>query len=453
MRSWTLLVVGSLVLLLASIAGADGSSALEDPIDSAPVVRWDDFDDPNFDPTATEPLVALDQALDNDGGAPASTPEPAGQRATAIPLGQMLVTADGVEGRLHVVSLGETLWDISDAYLGTPWVWPSVWNDNSEIENPHLIQPGDRLWITSTEIRVISQQEAEDMMRVDAPLVASQVPEPPVPLEPIVDETPILEDSLEPEELPVAVPLQAGGMPETGRVVPVSWRENLNFVSSQKLEGASTIVESPVIRTWLAQGDAVFIGLGEGEVSVGEQFTVFRDTQRVVDPETQAVIGYHVNVLGWIEVEEVEKEASRATVRLSISEIARGDRIMLREPVSRNVVVKMAQEGLEARIVYMPTVRAMMGPTDYVYLNRGSIHGLEVGTELEVYEAGTQERERVRNITVRVPDNVVANLVVVTLQPEAAVAYVTSGTRELEVGEVARGVRYNRLAQAPSPAF
>jgi len=449
MRSWILLVVGSLVLLLASIAGGDGSSALEDPIGSAPVVRWDDFDDPEFDPTATEQLVALDR----DGGAPASAPGPAGQRAGAIPLGQMLVNADGVEGRLHVVSPGETLWDISDAYLGTPWVWPSVWNDNSEIENPHLIEPGDRLWITSTEIRVIGQQEAEDMMQVAAPLVASQVPEPPVPLEPIADETPILIASLEPEELPVAVPLQASGMPETGRVVPVSWRDNLNFVSPRKLQGASSIVESPVIRTWLAQGDPVFIGLGEGEVSVGERFTIFRDVVRVIDPETQLVVGYHVNVLGWLEVKEVEEEASLATVRLSISEIARGDRIMRREPVSQNVAVKMAQEGLEARIVYMPINRVMMGPTDYVYLNRGSIHGLEVGTELEIFEAGTQEPERVRNITVRVPDNVVANLVVVTLQPETAVAFVTSSTRELELGEVARGARHDRLAQAPSPAF
>jgi hypothetical protein len=451
MRSWTLLVVGSLVLLVASVAGADDSSALEDPTGSAPVVRWDDFDDPEFDPTA----MAGEQpvAMDRDGGALAWAPATAGQRADAIPLGQMLVSADGVEGRLHVVSPGETLWDISDAYLGTPWVWPSVWNDNSDIENPHLIQPGDRLWITSTEMRVISEQEADDMMQVSASLVASQVPEPPVSLEPISGETSISLASLELEELPVAVPLQAGGMPETGRVVPVSWRENLNFVSPRELQGASSIVESPSIRTWLAQSDPVFIGLGEGEVSVGEQFTVFRDVERVVDPETHEVVGYHVNVLGWLEVEEVEKEASLATVRLSISEIARGDRIMRRQPVSHNVAVKMAQEGLEARIIYMPTDRAMMGPTDYVYLNRGSIHGLEVGTELEIFEAGTQEPERVRNITVRVPDNVVANLVVITLQPETAVAYVTSGTRELEVGEVARGARHDRLAQAPSPAF
>ena len=43
----------------------------------------------------------------------------------------------------HVVVKGDTLWDISEAFLSDPWLWPQAWQANPEIRNPHLIYPGD----------------------------------------------------------------------------------------------------------------------------------------------------------------------------------------------------------------------------------------------------------------------------------------------------------------------
>ena len=53
------------------------------------------------------------------------------------------LTADAPD--TYTVKPGDTLWDISKLYLRDPWYWPEIWYVNPQVQNPHLIYPGDVL--------------------------------------------------------------------------------------------------------------------------------------------------------------------------------------------------------------------------------------------------------------------------------------------------------------------
>ena len=47
--------------------------------------------------------------------------------------------------RLHLIQKGDTLWDLAEAWLGDPYLWPQIWDENRYVLDSHWIYPGDPL--------------------------------------------------------------------------------------------------------------------------------------------------------------------------------------------------------------------------------------------------------------------------------------------------------------------
>jgi hypothetical protein len=448
MRASKLVNLGSMILMLGVGAGALAEEAAVAPVDTPAVaeagavpadaeVVLEPTQAPEVVPASPDPaepwaaeavaVAAMAEAAApavEENSAEAALPEAEANSAEAaapeMVLGSTGYDARGRPGRIHIVRLRDTLWDISDAYLGTPWVWPSIWQDNREIENPHLIHPGDRIWITETEMRRISAEEAQALL-AGAPAALDE------------------ETVVEPETHVVAPAPQI--VPEEQPTYFVSNREMVGLISTDAVEAAASIVSAAVSRVLLSMGDRVWVGLGEDEVAAGDQFTIFRIQEKVYDPETGRMLGYHVHILGWMEILEPHAETSLAEIRESVIDVVKGDQLMVREPRVREIAIQASPEAVEGQISFLAWKRTVMGTMDYVYLNRGTLDGIEVGSPLEVYRKGYTALEEVRGAKVQVPDRVVADLLVVKAEPEASVALIRHTEEELTLGDYFRGMQ------------
>jgi hypothetical protein len=318
-------------------------------------------------------------------------------------LGPVGHDASGQRGRIHTVASGDTLWDISDAYLGTPWVWPSLWQDNPNVPNPHRIFPGNKLWITPTTMRRVTDAEAAELLAGELPASADD-----------------------------AMPAPPGGL-------SVPNIDAIGFVSADMIAASGSILGSSRDDVWYSAEMPVYLSLGAGQVQKGDRFTVVRAEQKVRDPETNRSLGVYVDRLGWVEVVAVHAESAEAVIRESVREMTAGDRLLPHSETPPEVMVRSGAPPVEGQIAFLPDLRTVQGGQDVVFLNRGSEHGLAVGSPLEVYRPGARVRDRETRERRMLPDDVLANLVVVSAEPQTAVAVVTHATEEIGRGDMFRG--------------
>lgn len=326
--------------------------------------------------------------------------------ARRVVLGPVGRDASGREGRIHTVARGDTLWDISDAYLGTPWVWPSLWSDNqAEIANPHRIRPGEKIWVSPWEMRPLTDEEARNLM-------AGAGGSPPAAIE--------------------------DGDARPRRVVRFSALEATGFLVQEDVRGAGSVVAVPDGKTMGVHDDVVHVDAGGASLRTGDQLSFFRAKDPVVDPDTRKRIGTHVEVLGWGEVQDVSPESARVRIRTASAEIERGDRFVRREIASSAIAVRDTPPGVDGRVVHFPDLRTRMGTNDVVFVDRGQTDGLAVGSELELYRPGGIADSENHRDGVALADEVIGRIVVVDVQDATAVGLVTRTSTDLAKGDRVR---------------
>ncbi|RYZ12461.1 MAG: LysM peptidoglycan-binding domain-containing protein [Comamonadaceae bacterium] len=350
---------------------------------------------------------------------------------TGVPVAELAPSAPDE----YTVRSGDTLWAISRLYLTSPWRWPELWGMNlSDIRNPHLIYPGQVLFLDKTGGRArLSTRRGGSGVMADGTIKV----------------TPRTRyESLSGLALPTLNP----GTIEPFLSEPI-------VVDEGTLQRAPRIVAGDENRVLLARGDRAY-ARGGADGSLVEvagpirQFRIFRNATPLTDPGTGEILGYEAQYVG---------RARLARGESSSIELQDGKQVEIATPATIDIVAareemragdRLLPEPTRELISYVPRAPSVMigdgrivsvygnavqlaANNQVVAINKGTRDGIESGNVLAILKDGETIIDRTNGgrDTVKLPNERAGLLMVFRTFEKASYALVLEINTVVRVGD------------------
>jgi len=310
----------------------------------------------------------------------------------------------------YVVERGDTLWDIAGLFLQDPWYWPEIWHVNQQINNPHLIYPGDVLSLVYVD--------GQPQIRLERGARTIQRGTGDERLSPRIRE----------EELDSAI--QA-----------IAAQDIAIFFNRGALLDKRTAKKLPYVvalRDHLVAGAGHEVFIRNMSGTVGAHYNVVRRGEKLIDPDDRDVVGYQGIFIG-----EGTLTATGNPATLFLNDTAReayeGDLIMeVTQDIPLNFFPRPPAQSVSGRIISVIDGVSRIGQFQTVVLNRGTRDGLEAGSVLQVWApiqkvGGRYSISGKKAKKVKLPPEMVGTLMVIKPYDRVSYALIMEATSEIRV--------------------
>lgn len=303
----------------------------------------------------------------------------------------------------YVVVKGDTLWDISGRFLKSPWLWPQVWDVNPQIDNPHLIYPGDIIYLTWVDGQPrLSLKRGVRKLSPQARVTPLDHAIPAIPLRDIV-----------------------------------SFLSENVVVDQDVLENAPYVLAGKNQRIIAGAGDRVY-ARGQLVEDIPMQ-NLYRPAKEYTDPVSSELLGYELLKVADGRVHALEEDSGVITLDLlkSNEEVRALDRVLPSDE-SRIESVFYPKPGPElenAQILAVLGGVAKIGQFDAVALNIGEREGIENGQVFAIYNKGEVIIDPVTKETLSLPSERAGLVMVFKVFNKVSYGLVLRATNVISVGD------------------
>ncbi len=307
----------------------------------------------------------------------------------------------------YVVQPGDTLWDISARFLTDPWYWPEIWHINPQVQNPHLIYPGDTLALTwvDGQPRVTVAQGG------------------PVRLSPRVRESPL-------SEAINAIPYEH----------VAAFMQRPSVLSEEQVRGAPYVAHGRDHRLASAAGQEVYVRRA-GSTALGNRYNVYHVGDELRDPDDGDLLGYQGLFTGEGNIKRAGDPSTMLIVDSS-RETLEGDILLpITDEAKMAFIPRAPSSQVDGTVMSVIDDRTVVAQYDVVIINRGTRHGLEPGHVLTVWEAGEQVRDVAPNAesrSLQLPDERTGLAMVFKAYDRMSYGLMMQSEREVKVGDAVR---------------
>tara|TARA_R110000737_G_scaffold58506_4_gene84703 strand:- start:843 stop:1934 length:1092 start_codon:yes stop_codon:yes gene_type:complete len=256
----------------------------------------------------------------------------------------------------YIVKKGDTLWDISGIFLNQPWLWPKLWRINPEINNPHLIYPGD-------ELRLVFDAQGQPML---------------VKGKPELKWSPKVRKQLKDQNPVSTLPLHV--------IAPYIRYDTVKSLA--ELEGLPYILGSDEGHKSSIDGFKVYIN---SDLVVGQSYGIYHKGDAIVDPQSHEILGYNIKLVGTGKALQSgnmsKKQPSTIYVDGATREIRSGAFVVpVNDDQQYPSIFAMRPSTLDSEGLIIGSVTKLreFAKLDVVMLNKGNDQAVQAGDVLSV---------------------------------------------------------------------
>ena len=256
----------------------------------------------------------------------------------------------------YVVKRGDTLWGIAKVFLRDPWYWPEIWQVNPQVQNPHLIYPGDTLRLVYIQGRPTIMLQRGDAARV-LPRVRSE------PLEAAVTTIPY--------------------------ATVAAFMSKPSVLAKEQIKDAPYVLATRDMHVAIADGDTLYARGFTSPVELGTHYNVVRVGDALRDPDDgNRIMGYDGIFTGAGHITRVGDPATLIMTE-SARETEAGDKLFVGGvDVPLDFIPSAPKMKTDGRIIAVSNGVTVIGQYEVVVINRGAGDGLAPGNVLAVFQAG-----------------------------------------------------------------
>lgn len=303
--------------------------------------------------------------------------------------------------RVHVVRVGDTLWDLAEFYLSDPFLWPEIYRINTVVvEDPHWIYPAEELTVPGPGEVVRPPIPGEE--RIPGEEVVERVPTPEIPT-PEVGEVP---EQIQVEERPTifverdiaettltyqpiaAVPPSAVTSTDfhrAGMLLPLSELGARGEIVDPTAPRGFAVPPLPTIHRY----GRFYMSHPDGEPpEPGDRMLLVRIERRVKP------WGFVVRPTGLATVAAVHEDVSIAILTEVYDRVQLGDQAIEAGmfDLEPGVFAEPVSAGPGGELIALMELQLIASTEDLVFIDVGRTQGIQIGDEFELY-VGTRRSE------------------------------------------------------------
>ncbi len=297
----------------------------------------------------------------------------------------------------YTVKKGDTLWDLSQRFNNDAWQWPGVWGKNSQLKNPHIIYPGQR-------IKLFSRSDIEQVKQLEV-----KAEEEVVETTESIEEFPEFTEPEESEKTVEAVqPLDIDPTPELTTEAQkkvslpyfyYSQIESIGFMKKkpEKSHGYVFKVKGPD-KIMLSKGDEIYVKESNGfSLTPGAKYFTYdvlsprfvkkkMKQTKILGRKTKKVkLGNQHVITGVIEVTGKKSGYVLARIIRSFKTVRLTNYIMPYTKRSPEITLAGSVEGLGGKIITSETHESLFGDNKVAFIDKGATHGVKPGQMYNVF--------------------------------------------------------------------